>query len=121
MRKESFLVTKHRAGVGMVRGGSCLLGSEDGYGIVFRTLQDILGPSSMVYGFDPIYASLTPIAICFVIGSVMFLYESWQTFGTWLFIVGSILFATKPTLRLARELKLAAMGDADDLAKRLNG
>ncbi len=60
-------------------------------------------------------------ALTFLIGSVMFLYDSWQTFGTWLFIVGSILFATKPTLRLARELKLAAMGDADDLADRLNG
>ncbi|MBL3701097.1 hypothetical protein GI582_00160 [Sulfitobacter sp. BDSS02] len=60
-------------------------------------------------------------ALTFLIGSVMFLYESWQTFGTWLFIVGSILFATKPTLRLARELKLAAIGDADDLADRLNG
>lgn len=42
-------------------------------GIVFRTLQDILGPSSMVYGFDPMYASLTPIAICFVIGSLLML------------------------------------------------
>jgi lipopolysaccharide export system permease protein len=40
-------------------------------GIVFRTLQDILGPSSMVYGFNPIYASLLPIAICFVAGFYM--------------------------------------------------
>lgn len=37
-------------------------------GVVFRTLQDILGPSSLVYGFDPIYASIMPIAICFVAG-----------------------------------------------------
>lgn len=37
-------------------------------GVVFRTLQDILGPSSLVYGFDPIYASAMPIAICFLIG-----------------------------------------------------
>ena len=40
-------------------------------GIVFRTLQDILGPSSMVYGFDPIYASILPIGICFVAGTLM--------------------------------------------------
>lgn len=40
-------------------------------GVVFRTLQDILGPSSLVYGFDPIYASLMPILICFVVGSAL--------------------------------------------------
>ncbi|UOA25975.1 YrhK family protein [Pseudosulfitobacter sp. DSM 107133] len=54
----------------------------------------------------------------FLIGSVMFLSEAWQTPGTWLFIVGSVLFATKPTLRLIRELRLAAAGDAKDLGKR---
>ncbi len=37
-------------------------------GIVFRTAQDMLGPASLVYGFQPIYASLVPIAICSVIG-----------------------------------------------------
>jgi lipopolysaccharide export system permease protein len=40
-------------------------------GIVFRTAQDILGPSSMVYGFDPIYASLLPIGVCFLAGTYM--------------------------------------------------
>lgn len=40
-------------------------------GIVFRTLQDILGPSSMVYGFDPIFASLLPICVCFLAGTYM--------------------------------------------------
>lgn len=40
-------------------------------GIVFSTLQDILGPSSLVYGFDPIFASITPIAICFVVGLLL--------------------------------------------------
>lgn len=40
-------------------------------GIVFRTLQDILGPSSMVYGFDPIYASILPIGICFMVGTYL--------------------------------------------------
>lgn len=40
-------------------------------GVVFRTLQDILGPSSLVYGFDPIYASLMPIALCFIIGTAL--------------------------------------------------
>ena len=40
-------------------------------GIAFRTVQDILGPASMVYGFAPIYASLMPIVIGAVIGGVM--------------------------------------------------
>ncbi|WP_339768330.1 YrhK family protein [uncultured Pseudosulfitobacter sp.] len=54
----------------------------------------------------------------FLIGSIMFLSEAWQTPGTWLFIAGSVLFATKPTLRLIRELRLAAAGDAKDLGAR---
>lgn len=55
-------------------------------------------------------------AVCFVIGSVLYLFDDWTRVGTYLFIVGSILFATKPTLRLMREIKLAAMGDIDTLA-----
>ena len=60
-------------------------------------------------------------ALCFVVGSVMFFSEDWQTPGTWLFLIGSIFFALKPTLRLVRELKLAAMGDDKDLAQRFKG
>ncbi len=37
-------------------------------GIVFRTTQDMLAPASLVYGFQPIYASLIPIIICAVVG-----------------------------------------------------
>ena len=37
-------------------------------GIVFRTAQDMLAPASLVYGFQPIFASLLPIAVCVVIG-----------------------------------------------------
>ncbi len=33
-------------------------------GIAFRTSQDLLGPASLVFGFAPIYAVLTPIALC---------------------------------------------------------
>lgn len=60
-------------------------------------------------------------AICFIVGSVMFFFEPWQTPGTWLFLIGSICFALKPTLRFVRELKLAAMGDDKDLADRFQG
>ncbi|WP_163848575.1 YrhK family protein [Pseudooceanicola aestuarii] len=58
-------------------------------------------------------------AATFIVGSVLFFFQDLQTAGTWFFLVGSILFAVKPTLRMARELKLASMGDTEDLAERL--
>ncbi len=57
-------------------------------------------------------------AILFIIGSVMFFYETMQTAGTWMFLIGSFFFATKPTLRVIREIKLYRMGDVADLAQR---
>lgn len=57
-------------------------------------------------------------AFCFVIGSIFFFYESLMIPGTWLFLVGSLLFAAKPSIRLWRELKLLEMGDYKDLAQR---
>ncbi|MGZ9809357.1 YrhK family protein [Pseudoroseicyclus sp. H15] len=57
-------------------------------------------------------------ALCFIVGSVMFFYSSWTTMGTWFFLIGSILFGAKPTIRLVREIKLYRMGDDADLAKR---
>lgn len=58
-------------------------------------------------------------AVCFVIGSVLFFFESQQIPATWFFLIGSLLFAAKPTLRLIREIKLYHMGDIQDLAKRI--
>ncbi|WP_425051813.1 YrhK family protein [Psychromarinibacter sp. S121] len=60
-------------------------------------------------------------AVCFTIGSVLFFWGSTQRPATWLFLVGSILFAAKPTLRLMRELKLARMGKLKTLAERAEG
>ncbi len=37
-------------------------------GLLFKYVQDLLGPSSIVFGFDPILASLVPIVICFMFG-----------------------------------------------------
>ncbi len=54
----------------------------------------------------------------FVIGSIMFFSEAWLTTGTWCFLVGSICFALKPTLRIVRELKYLKEDDYEDLAKR---
>ncbi|MFW2541202.1 YrhK family protein [Primorskyibacter sp. 2E107] len=57
-------------------------------------------------------------AICFLIGSILFFWKAYETPAIWLFVIGSFFFAMKPTLKLIRELKLAAMGDAEDLADR---
>ncbi len=38
-------------------------------GVVFRTSQDMLAPASLVYGFQPVFASLLPIVIALVIGA----------------------------------------------------
>lgn len=40
-------------------------------GIVFRTSQDMLGPSSLVFGFAPVYAVLLPIIVCVVVGGIL--------------------------------------------------
>jgi len=57
-------------------------------------------------------------AFSFVIGSIFFFSERLMTAGTWLFLIGSILFAAKPSIRLIREIKLAAMGEDEELAER---
>ena len=57
-------------------------------------------------------------AILFVIGSIMFFSESWVYTGTWLFLIGSVCFALKPTIRLVRELRLTAIGDEEVAAAK---
>lgn len=37
-------------------------------GLIFKYAQDLLGPSSLVFGFNPVYATLIPIIICFIVG-----------------------------------------------------
>jgi lipopolysaccharide export system permease protein len=37
-------------------------------GIIFKTSQDLLGPASLVFGFEPLYAVLIPIFLCAAIG-----------------------------------------------------
>ncbi|WP_375261782.1 YrhK family protein [Palleronia sp.] len=57
-------------------------------------------------------------AMAFLAGSILFFWKSLETTAIWFFVVGSVLFGVKPTIRFLRELKLAAMGDEEDLAKR---
>ncbi|PWJ22487.1 YrhK family protein [Jannaschia seohaensis] len=58
-------------------------------------------------------------ALCFLAGSVLFYWRTVETTAITLFVIGSVLFAAKPTISFLREVKLAAMGDEDRLADRL--
>lgn len=40
-------------------------------GILFRLSQDLLGPASLVFGFPPLYAAVTPVALCVVAGLLL--------------------------------------------------
>ena len=37
-------------------------------GLLFKYAQDLLGPSSLVFGFNPIYATIIPIGVCLCVG-----------------------------------------------------
>lgn len=48
-------------------------------------------------------------AFLFVVGSAMFFSPTTTYAGTWMFFVGSLCFAAKPTIKLVRELQLARL------------
>jgi hypothetical protein len=58
-------------------------------------------------------------AFLFIVGSVFFFYASLTYWGTWMFLVGSVCFALKPTIRLVRELQYLVIGDVEEVAARL--
>lgn len=51
--------------------------------------------------------------LLFVVGSVLFFWESTQRTATWMFLVGSILFTLRPGIRLMRDLRLTRLPDDD--------
>jgi hypothetical protein len=55
-------------------------------------------------------------ALLFVVGSVLFFYPERQTSATWCFLIGSIFFAFKPTLRLARFLHIRQLAHKAELS-----
>ncbi|WMS41044.1 YrhK family protein [Acuticoccus sp. MNP-M23] len=57
-------------------------------------------------------------ATAFIAGSVLFFYPDLETAGTWMFLIGSVLFALKPTLRLVKELVMVSGGDLTEVARR---
>ncbi|MVZ91121.1 hypothetical protein GQF49_11670 [Microbacter sp. ANSKLAB05] len=52
------------------------------------------------------------IALFFLVGSVLFFFDSTQTIGTWLFLLGSLEFLARPAIRLARRVHLKRIGTA---------
>ena len=40
-------------------------------GVIFQMSQDLLGPSSVVFGFSPLVAVIIPILLCFIIGALL--------------------------------------------------
>jgi hypothetical protein len=53
----------------------------------------------------------------FIAGSILFFSPSAMTPALWCFLVGSICFALKPTLRLVRQLRYLQLDKIDTLAK----
>ncbi len=53
------------------------------------------------------------VALWFVIGSVLFFWESTTTAATWFFLVGSLQFLARPVIRLSRRVHLRRIGSDD--------
>ena len=72
--------------------------------------------------FELAYTSVDmAAALLFIVGSVMFFSEDWQIPGTWCFLVGSICFALKPSIRIYREIYYFSRGDYENLVGGKSG
>ncbi|MCR9174901.1 MAG: YrhK family protein [Alphaproteobacteria bacterium] len=60
-------------------------------------------------------------AFLFIFGSILFFDDTTVAFGTWLFLIGSVCFALKPTIRLVREIHYYRIGQIEELARRAEG
>lgn len=74
-------------------------------------LFDITPEHARVYGYyERVYTIVDlTAALTFLIGSVLFFYPTLVYAGTWLFVIGSVLFATRPAVRFLREYHLAQL------------
>ncbi|MDJ0930784.1 YrhK family protein [Breoghania sp.] len=48
-------------------------------------------------------------AVAFIVGNIFFFYDSLQYAGTWFFVIGLVLFAMRPAVRLAMEIHLVSL------------
>lgn len=58
-------------------------------------------------------------ALCYIAGSVLLFLPRFETGATCFFVAGSCLFAVKPTMRFWREIRLAQIGEEEELMSRL--
>lgn len=56
--------------------------------------------------------------LLFLVGSIMFFWESTKIPATWCFTIGSVLFVARPTIRLARRIHLGPDRAGDDESAR---
>ncbi len=50
------------------------------------------------------------IALWFLVGSILFFWESTMTAATWCFVLGSVEFLARPAIRLARRIHIQRSG-----------
>ena len=50
--------------------------------------------------------------LLFLVGNILFFWESTMLPATWLFMIGSVLFVGRPTIRLARRVHLGRVATA---------
>ncbi|WP_300380497.1 YrhK family protein [Henriciella sp.] len=64
-----------------------------------------------VYGsYQTIYDTVDALAaIAFIVGSVLFFKKSTEVAATWLFLIGSVFFAVRPLVHVARDFHLAKL------------
>ncbi len=55
-------------------------------------------------------------ALLFVVGSILFFYPTSTDVGIWFFLIGSIFFGLRPTIKLVREFAYLRIGDYTDVA-----
>ena len=56
-------------------------------------------------------------AVLFVVGSILFFSADTTYLATWLFLLGSIFFGMRPTIKLAREVAYMRIDDFDDVIR----
>ncbi len=56
-------------------------------------------------------------ALLFIIGSVLFFNKATVDAGTWLFLIGSIMFGIRPLIKLVREVRYMRLRDYDDVSR----
>ena len=54
-------------------------------------------------------------AVLFIAGSALFFSPATAGTATWLFLIGSIFFAMRPTITVAREIAYLSVGDYADV------